>query len=385
MRELTELRQEIDRLDGQIAQLFLRRMDVCREVGEYKKANGLPVLDAQREQELLAAKSALAGTPEDKKALRALFEAVMAESRALQTGLMEDPEKEKDFADYLELVRWNGPALPEQRVLYQGLPGAYCEEAATGFFGEKCTRMNLKTWDGVFRGIKEGFGDYGVVPIENSSTGSIADVYDLLGQFGCHIVGEQLVRVDQCLLGIPGANMDTISDVYTHEQGFRQCKNFLSSYPKWGQHDMVNTALAARFVSESGDKSKAAIASRRAAELYGLEILQSSINENRNNYTRFIIVAADPRYPEGADKITVRFTLPHVGGSLCRMLQIFARAGLNLGKLESRPIPGESWNYSFYADFTGNLQQGGLDPVIRELINAASSFRILGNYKAAVL
>lgn len=385
MKELTALRREIDRLDEQLAQLFLQRMDICREVGEYKKANGLPVLDEQRERELLAAKSALAGDADAGRALRSLFGAVMAESRALQTGLMENPEKEKTFAEYLELAHWDGPPLSEQRVLYQGLPGAYCEEAAIGFFGEECDRMNLKTWDGVFRGVKEGFGDYGVVPIENSSTGSISDVYDLLGQFGCHIVGEQLVRVDQCLMGLPGANMGTISDVYTHEQGFRQCRGFLSSYPKWGQHDMVNTALAARFVSESGDTSKAAIASRRAAALYGLEILQTSINENRNNYTRFIIVAADPRYPADADKISVRFTLPHVEGSLCRMLQIFARAGLNLEKLESRPIPEESWSYSFYADFTGNLQKGGLDPVIRELINAASAFRILGNYKAAVL
>ena len=385
MRELTALRQEIDQLDSQIAQLFLQRMEVCREVGEYKKANGLPVLDPQREQELLSAKSALSGDPDAKRALRALFETVMSESRTLQSGLMEDPEKEKAFAGYLELVHWDGPALSEQRVLYQGLPGAYCEEAAIRFFGEKCNRMNLKTWDGVFRGVKEGFGDYGVVPIENSSTGSISDVYDLLGQFGCHIVGEQLVRVDQCLLALPGANMGTITDVYTHEQGFRQCRSFLASYPKWGQHEMVNTALAARFVSESGDKSKAAIASRRAAELYDLDILQTSINENRNNYTRFIIVAADPRYPAGADTISVRFTLPHVGGSLCRMLQIFARAGLNLEKLESRPIPEESWSYSFYADFTGNLQQGDLDPVIRELINESSSFRILGNYKAASL
>ena len=385
MRELAVLRQEIDQLDGQLARLFLRRMEICREVGAYKKANGLPVLDPGREQELLAAKSALTEDPKDRQALRTLFETIMAESRALQTGLMDDPVKEQEFAEYRKLVQWSGPALPEQRVLYQGLPGAYCEEAATGFFGETCSRMNLKTWDGVFRGVREGFGDYGVVPIENSSTGSISDVYDLLGQFGCHIVGEQLVRVDQCLMALPGSDMGKISDVYTHEQGFRQCRRFLSDYPKWNQHEMVNTALAARFVSESGDRTKAAIASRRAAALYGLDILQTSINENRSNYTRFIIVAADPRYPSDADKITVRFTLPHVEGSLCRMLQIFTRAGLNLEKLESRPIPEESWNYSFYADFTGNLQQGDLDPVMRELINASSSFRILGNYKAAVL
>ena len=153
MRELTALRQEIDQLDSQIAQLFLQRMEVCREVGEYKKANGLPVLDPQREQELLSAKSALSGDPDAKRALRALFETVMSESRTLQSGLMEDPEKEKAFAGYLELVHWDGPALSEQRVLYQGLPGAYCEEAAIRFFGEKCNRMNLKTWDGVFRGV----------------------------------------------------------------------------------------------------------------------------------------------------------------------------------------------------------------------------------------
>ncbi len=385
MRDLTELRCGIDEIDGELTKLFLRRMDLCKEVGAYKKANGLPVLDTEREKELLDAKAALAGDAELAQSVRALFSAIMAESRALQAAEVMDPEKEQSFSDYQKLVHWEGPMLKEQRVLYQGLPGAYCEEAAMGFFGANCDRMNLKTWDGVFRGVKEGFGDYGVVPIENSSTGSISDVYDLLGQFGCHIVGEQLVRVDQCLMAVPGANMSTVSQVYTHEQGFRQCKTFLASYPKWEQHEMVNTALAAKYVAGEQDKSKAAIASRRAAELYGLEILQSSINENCHNYTRFIIVAAEPRFPKDADKISVRFSVPHTEGSLYRVLQIFARAELNLMKLESRPIPEESWNYSFYADFTGNLQSGGLDPTIRELIGTSSTFRVLGNYKAAVL
>ena len=148
---------------------------------------------------------------------------------------------------------------------------------------------------------------------------------------------------------------------------------------------MVNTAVAAKFVAESGDATKAAIASRRAAELYGLQILQSSINENVRNYTRFLIVAAEPRFPEDANKISVRFTIPHREGSLCRILQIFAQAGLNLEKLESRPVPESRWEYSFYADFTGNLRREEMDRGIRELIDAASSFRILGNYKAAQL
>ncbi len=383
MRDLSQLRPEIDKLDKELARLFLARMELCREVGEYKKVNDLPVLDARREKELLEQKAALAENAEQAASLRAFFEAVMAESRALQSAMREEPEKA--FEDYLSLVRWKGAPPAGQRVLYQGQPGAYCEEAAMGFFGADCERMNLKTWDGVFRGVKEGFGDYGVVPIENSSTGSIADVYDLLGQFGCHITGEQLVRVDHCLLALPGANMDTITDVYTHEQGFRQCRKFLTAYPKWVQHEVVNTALAAKAVAESGDISRAAIASRRAGELYGLEVLQTSINENRHNYTRFNIVSAAPRFPQTADKISVRFSVPHTEGSLCRVLQIFARAGLNLQKIESRPIPEESWSYSFYADFTGNLLSGALDPVVRELIGATSAFRVLGNYKAASL
>ncbi len=385
MRDLTELRREIDGIDRELTELFLRRMAACREVGEYKREHGLPVLDPAREREVLNARAALAGGGAMGGAVRELFETVMGESRALQAGVVPEAGKEQAFAEYQALARWEGPPLAEQRVLYQGQPGAYCEEAAMGFFGADCDRMNLKTWDGVFRGVREGFGDYGVVPIENSSTGSISDVYDLLGKFGCYIVGEQIVRVEHCLMAPRGANMDTVEAVYSHEQGLRQCAAFLAGYPKWERHETVNTALAAKYVAESGDRRKAAIASRRAAALYDLEILQSGINENRRNYTRFIIVAAEPRFPRDADKISVRFSVPHVEGSLCRVLRIFARAGLNLQKLESRPIPGENWSYSFYADFTGNLRANELDPVVRELIGETSAFRVLGNFKAAAL
>lgn len=387
MRELAQCRKEIDEIDRQLAALFEQRMAVCREVGAYKREHGLPVLDARRERELLADKAAMAGDPELAPLLTTFFENIMAGSRTLQERMLSEPDpgKAAELEAYEALRSWRGEPLQDRRVLYQGQPGAYCEEAAIGFFGADCERMNLKTWDGVFRGVREGFGDYGVVPIENSSTGSISDVYDLLGRFGCYIVGEQIVPVVHCLLALPAANMDTITDVYTHEQGFRQCRPFLSGYPKWKQHEMVNTALAAKFVAESGDCSKAAVASRRAAELYGLQVLQTRINENAHNYTRFIVVAAEPRFPADADKISVCFHVPHTEGSLCRILQIIARAGLNLEKLESRPVPEQSWNYRFYADFSGNLKQDGMDLVIRELIDAAISFRVLGNYRAAAL
>lgn len=385
MEDLGELRTQIDRIDREITALFEERMEVCRKVGMYKKENGLKVLDAQRERELLAAKADLLQEQALRPYATSLFENIMASSRAIQEKIVDqmEPEKAASLDAYHAMMQWQGEALKENRILYQGQPGAYCEEAAIGFFGRDCDRMNLKTWDGVFRGVKEGFGDYGVVPIENSSTGSIIDVYDLLGQFGCYIVGEEIVRVEHCLLAAPGANMDTITDVYTHEQGFRQCGKFLNEHKKWNQHEMVNTALAAKYVAEAADPHKAAIASRRAAELYDLQILQTRINENRHNYTRFIVVAAEPRFCEEANKISVRFNVPHTEGSLCRVLQVFARAGLNLEKLESRPVPEESWKYNFYADFTGNLRQSDMETAIRELIDATISFRVLGNYKAA--
>lgn len=387
MRDLQQCRAEIDRLDRQIVALFEERMAVCREVGAYKVAHHLPVLDEERERQVLKAKAELLQDADLRPQVIALFETIMAGSRSLQRRMVTetDPAKAGDLEAYQAMRHWSGQPLTEQRVLYQGQPGAYCEEAAMGFFGDDCQRMNLKTWDGVFRGVKEGFGDFGVVPIENSSTGSINDVFDLLGQFGCYIVGEQIVPVRHCLVALPDTSMDTITDVYSHAQGFAQCRPFLGEHPKWEHHEMVNTAVAAKFVAESSDRTKAAIASRRAAELYGLQILQSSINENVRNYTRFLIVAAEPRFPEDANKISVRFTIPHREGSLCRILQIFAQAGLNLEKLESRPVPESRWEYSFYADFTGNIRREEMDRGIRELIDAASSFRILGNYKAAQL
>lgn len=387
MRDLQQCRAEIDRLDRQIVALFEERMAVCREVGAYKVAHHLPVLDEERERQVLQAKAELLQDAGLRPQVIALFETIMAGSRSLQRRMVTetDPAKAGDLEAYQAMRHWSGQPLTEQRVLYQGQPGAYCEEAAMGFFGDDCQRMNLKTWDGVFRGVKEGFGDFGVVPIENSSTGSINDVFDLLGQFGCYIVGEQIVPVRHCLVALPDASMDTITDVYSHAQGFAQCRPFLGEHHKWEHHEMVNTAVAAKFVAESGDSTKAAIASRRAAELYGLQILQSAINENVRNYTRFLIVAAEPRFPEDANKISVRFIIPHREGSLCRILQIFAQAGLNLEKLESRPVPESRWEYSFYADFTGNIRREEMDRGIRELIDAASSFRVLGNYKAAQL
>jgi chorismate mutase/prephenate dehydratase len=381
MDELKELRGEIDAIDRQIADLLQQRMDITYRVGRYKQRNQMQVLDEQREKQVLDAKAALSDDPNMQFALTTLFETIMSISRKQQRQLVteRDPWYDRYQADRAAA---RAP-LTRPRVLYQGEPGAYADEAAARFFGEDVPRDRVATWEEVFLALKEGRADYGVVPIENSSTGSINQVYDLLGRYGAYIVGEQTVKVDHCLMAPRGASLDSLTDVYSHEQGLSQCAEYLKQHPAWTGHAMLNTAAAAKYVAETGDVTKAAIGSRRAAGLYGLEVLAQGINFNADNYTRFVVVSPVMELRPQADKISALFTLPHRSGTLHRIMSIFAVAGLNMMKLESRPVLGKSWEYLFFVDFTGGLDQPGMDGVLHELTQASTSFRVLGNYKAS--
>jgi chorismate mutase/prephenate dehydratase len=381
MDELKELRGEIDAIDRQIADLLQQRMDITYRVGRYKQRNQMQVLDEQREKQVLDAKTALSDDPNMQFALTTLFETIMSISRKQQRQLVteRDPWYDRYQADRAAA---RAP-LNRPRVLYQGEPGAYADEAAARFFGEAVPRDRVATWEEVFLALKEGRADYGVVPIENSSTGSINQVYDLLGRYGAYIVGEQTVKVDHCLMAPKGASLDSLTDVYSHEQGLSQCTEYLKQHPAWTGRAMLNTAAAAKYVAETGDVTKAAIGSRRAAGLYGLEVLAQGINFNADNYTRFVVVSPVMELRPQADKISALFTLPHRSGTLHRIMSIFAVAGLNMMKLESRPVLGKSWEYLFFVDFTGNLDQPGMDGVLHELTQASTSFRVLGNYKAS--
>ena len=381
MDELKLLRGEIDVIDRQIAGLLQQRMDITYRVGQYKVRNQMRVLDEAREKQVLDAKTALSDDPNMQFALTTLFETIMSISRKQQRQLVteEDPWYDRYQADRAAARA----ALEHPRVLYQGEPGAYADEAAARFFGEEIPRDRVATWEEVFLALKEGRADYGVLPIENSSTGSINQVYDLLARYGAYIVGEQTVKVDHCLMAPRGAALDSITDVYSHEQGLAQCEEYLKQHAAWERHAMLNTAAAAKYVAESGDVTKAAIGSRRAAALYGLDILAESINFNADNYTRFVVVSPVMELRPQADKVSALFTLPHKSGTLHRIMSIFAVAGLNMMKLESRPVVGRSWEYLFFVDFTGNLDQPGMDGVLHELTQTASGFRVLGNYKAS--
>lgn len=381
MDELKSLRDEIDVIDRQIAALLQQRMGVTYRVGQYKVRNNMNVLDTDREQQVLEAKAALSDDPAMQSALTTLFETIMSLSRKQQRKLVQ--ENDIWYDRYLKDRAQARAALTNPKVLYQGEQGAYTEEAAVRFFGENVNRDRVNTWEEIFLALKDGSADYGVLPIENNSTGSINQVYDLLARYGAHIVGEQTVKVEHCLMAPKGATLETITDVYSHEQGLFQCDEYLKDHPDWDGHTMLNTAIAAKFVAESGDPTKAAIGSKRAADLYGLEVLAEAINFNAENYTRFVVVSPAMELREGADKISALFTLPHKSGTLHRIMAVFAVAGLNMMKLESRPVVGKSWEYLFFVDFSGNLQEDGMDGVIRELTQTASGFRVLGNYKAS--
>ncbi|MDB7861372.1 bifunctional chorismate mutase/prephenate dehydratase [Intestinimonas butyriciproducens] len=382
MSELDTLRSEIDEIDTQLTALFLRRMDVTARVGAYKQENGLPVLDEAREQEVLARKSAAVSDPARRADVTALYETIMGLSRRQQRNLVNEAGNE-GYRQIREAISHSRAPLAAPRVLYQGEPGAYADEAAALFFGEDVPRAHVETWEDIFLTLREGRADYGVLPIENSSTGSISQVYDLLAQYGAYIVGEQTVRVEHCLVALPGACLDGIREVCSHEQGLRQCAEFLKAHPDWRAVPRLNTAESAKYVAERGDLTLAAICSRRAARLYGLDILAEHIHFNAQNDTRFVVVSPVMERRAGCDKVSALFVLPHRSGSLHEIMTIFAVNGLNMMKLESRPIVGRSWEYLFFVDFTGDLAAPGMDGVLLELSQTAEGFRVLGNYKEA--
>lgn len=382
MDTLEEYRAQIDAIDAQLSQLFLRRMAVTGQVGEYKKAHGLPVLDARREREVLMKKAALVDDPQRKGDVHAFFESIMAISRRQQRRLVTEGAEDPGYGRWLAALEHRREPVAAPRVVYQGEPGCYSSEAAAGFFGEEVKAAGLPWFGDVFQALAEGRADYAVLPVENSSTGSIRQVFDLLAQYNFSLVGEWQVKVEHCLAALPGVGMEEVRSVYSHEQGLMQCDRFLDAHPAWRRVPTLDTAGSAKQVAETGDRQAAAICSRRAAKLYGLEVLAAPINHNAANVTRFVVVSPVLELRPGRDKISALFSLPHQSGSLHEILTTFAVQGLNLQKLESRPIPGRGWEYLFFLDFSGDLTAPGMDGVLHELSQLSADCRILGNFKA---
>lgn len=380
MRDLETLRNEIDKIDSQLLPLFLERMDLCREVAEYKRSVNMPVLDRERERAVLENKIKQLPAPGRENEVYEFFSGIMSISRDAQNLALSERRKNLNLKEMLRT------AVPKQNpmIAYQGTEGAYSEEAAIQHFGADCRRFHTETWEEACRAVHDGRADYAVLPIENSYTGAISDVIDLLGTHNLYIVGETAVAVRHCLLAIPGTTPEEIKTVYSHEQGILQCREFLKTLPGITCESCLNTAVSAKMVAESGSHSKAAIASKRNAELYGLEILAENINFSSNNTTRFVIVGAQPEINEECNKISIAFTLPHESGTLYGVLAAFAHGGLNLMKIESRPIHERNFEYMFYVDFTGSLLDEHTRTIMENILGQTVEFKLLGNYKAGV-
>lgn len=376
MEDLLKLREEIDEIDAQIVSLYEKRMEISGRVAEYKIETGKKVFDKQREEEKLAHLKSLVSSDFNKNGITELFELIMSISRKRQYQLLT----EKGALGKLPFIGVDELDKKRARVVFQGAEGAYSQAAMTQYFGEQINSFHVDTFRDAMVAIDEGSADFAVLPIENSTAGIVSEIYDLLVEFENYIVGEQVIKIEHCLMGLPGTKLYDISTVYSHPQSLMQSARFLLEHPSWRQISMKNNAFAAKKVKEDQDASQAAIASEYAAGLYGLEVLQKGINQSNSNSTRFIIVTNQKIFRKDAGKVSICFEVPHESGSLYHMLSHIIYNDLNMNKIESRPIEERNWEYRFFIDFEGNLGDSAVKNALRGLRDEARNMRILGNY-----
>lgn len=374
--DLQEIRQQLDSIDKKLVELFEERMKICGDVAEFKIQNGKEVYDGEREKQKIAAVRQLAHDEFNKQGAEELFTQIMTISRRLQYRIMEDhgTAYETGFSSVKEIKRTG------VKVVYQGVEGAYSHEATLQYFGREADCYHVAAWEDAMKAVECGEADFAVLPIENSSAGAVSDNYDLLVKFHNYIVAEIFLPVNHALLGLPGTSLSDIQTVYSHPQALMQCSEYLNAHKEWKKISVENTAAAAKKVLEEQDRSHGAVASQTAGQLYQLEVLAASINHNKNNTTRFIVLAKDPVYREDASKVSICFELPHKSGSLYNMLSNFIYNQVNMQMIQSRPIQGRNWEYRFFVDIEGNLGDTAIKNALKGISAEAANMRILGNY-----
>lgn len=373
--DLAELRTELDSIDRQIVALYEKRMDICGQVAEFKIETGKRVFDKEREQEKLKAVSELTHNEFNAHGVRDLFEQIMSMSRMLQYRLIA----EHNGTGRLSFMEMEAVDCGKCRVVFQGAEGAYSQAAMMKYFGDEVDSFNVDTFRDAMLAIDEGSADFAVLPIENSSAGIVSEIYDLLVEFENYIVGEQIIKIEHCLMAAPGTKMEDIRTVYSHPQSLMQSSRYLFE-KGWQQISMKNNAFAAKKVADEKDTSQAAIASETAARIYGLEVLEKGVNDLKENSTRFIIVTNQKVFAKEASKISLCFELNHESGALYHALSHLMYNGLNVTKIESRPLAGRNWEYKFFLDFEGNLTDSAVKNALRGLREETRNMKILGNY-----
>ncbi len=376
MTDLLVLRDRIDEIDRQVVELFEKRMEISKQVAEYKISTGKQVFDKEREESKLKALKALAHSEFNAHGVTELFSQIMAMSRKLQYRLLE----ENGVKEAPELKMLETLDTENVRVVYQGLEGAYAHQATLEYFGEDVNCYHVQRWRDAMEALKSGEADYAVLPLENSTAGIVGDNYDLLEEYDNYIVGEKIITIDHALMGLADAELSDIRTVYSHPQALMQCAKYLDGHRDWEQTSVSNTAVAASYVKECQKVSNAAIGSVQAAKVHGLKVLQEHIHHGDQNSTRFIIVSGKKVFVKNAGKISICFDIPHQSGSLYNIMSHFIYNDLNMSKIESRPILGRQWEYHFFVDFEGNLNDSAVKNALRGIKEETANFKILGNY-----
>jgi chorismate mutase/prephenate dehydratase len=379
--ELQELREKIDRVDDELIRLYGERMELTRQVGRWKRENGIPVLDTERERNLLNRVGEKAGE-ENENGVRALFGFLMAQSR---TSQMLDGKPESRLGAQIRAALKDTPELfpAKATVACQGVEGAYSQKACEKMFSAPSI-VYCRDFESVFSAIENGFCQYGVLPIENSLAGSVNSVYDRMISRNFYIVRSTRVKIDHTLMALPGVRKEDIREVCSHEQAIQQCSRYLEKNKEWQVNICANTAVAARTVAQGGRRDTAAISSAACAQLYGLEILDTEIQNNSNNHTRFICISKKPEIYPGADHTSLMLVLPNRPGSLYQLLGRFNAQGINLTKLESRPLPGRDFEFMFYFDLDVSVNSPSFARFIEELDVTLDRFTYLGSYSEVI-
>ena len=375
--DINEAREKIDNIDSELVKLFEERMNTAAKIAEYKRENGKSVFDPARERDIL--NRVTSEVDKDLEGyVKALYLTLFDLSRSYQKKLLGGKSR---LTAKIEEVTNNTPAeFPRRAVVAcQGVEGAYSQLACEKLF-EYPSIMYFSSFEGVFNAVQSGLCRYGVVPLENSSAGSVNAVYDLMNKYKCYITAGMKLFIDHTLLAPEGVDLSSVREIFSHEQAIRQCSRFLAELKNVKITVCENTAASAKMVAKSGRTDVAAIGSRDCADLYGLRVIESNIQNTENNYTRCICISKELEIYPGANKTSIMMVLPHKPGSLYNTIARFSALGLNLTKLESRPISGSNFEFMFYFDIDASVYSPELRTLISELENDVEQFSYLGSY-----
>ena len=379
--DLEEIRSRIDQIDRKLIELIEERLEIVREVALYKKENNMKIFDRRREEEVVDKNLSNVKNEELKHYIEIILKDIMDSSKEYQKFKIGSSK------EYVNNLDFNGKKLG-----YTGVPGAYAYEVminllknsknSDGSTGVRAKEiLSFNTHRELVEGVENGKVDFAILPIENSIVGEVRDSIDLINKRSIYIVGEVKHKIEHNLLGIKGSKIEDIKRVYSHEQALMQCSEFLGKYPEWEKVKMNNTALSAKYIGDTKNKENACIANMETREMYNLELLQPDINNEKENFTRFFIVSNKNLICENSEKISVITSTKNESGALMKLLKVFSDYGLNMVNLKSRPKTNKPWEYYFYIDFEGNLEEENVEKALEEIREKSIYLQILGNYK----